>query len=1070
MRKKIIIPGLLMMLSLVSCSQDKHIIWSIGIADHSSADLALGPDSFKQFLASDFGFEDKYYLAGFSEAVKSFPYVIPGPVDTWGGTWSTSGWRTHQINIFFGVKKIPEPISKGEWKLVINLLDFAKKFSPLLKVSINDTDRKLQLVANEYQLDKQPHPRLNEPVTDTASITGDLSSATPRMIEIPINPGIIKSGGNCITLAVLEGSWIMFDEVHLEGPAGVTLVSPEKVFIKEVVPAPYEIIREGEKVQPLLVSAEHLKGIPVISVELDGKVIFKETMESGHYQYEVPMPSVDSQVKSRYRIIADGKLLQKGTITRSKQKLQTPADYVDTRIGTAHSRWMIAPGPWMPFSMVKLSPDNQNSGWQAGYEPSFESIGTFSHIHEWTLGGLGIFASNGKLITRIGDELLPEEGYRSAINKRTEEAPIGYYKAELTDYNIKAEITSTTRCGFMRFTFPENRDSARILIDLKVPAENRYEIKEIRIKQINKYRIEGSCHQLAPRVWSIDAHQDYTVYFVLEFDKPFESMGSWLNDTVNHDDSLVAEEAKQAGVFLQFNARQNPVVQVRSGISYVSVANAALNLETEITDPFGWSFDAVRENHVKVWNDLFNRVLITTDNRLEKIRFYTNFYRAVCSRNIFSDVNGEWVSTDKKIRKIENPDNVALGCDAFWNTFWNLNQFWNLVTPEWSGRWVNSQLAMFDANGWLAKGPGGMNYIPVMVAEHEIPLIVGAYQMGIRNFDPEKALKAAIKMQTTPAQKVFNGFAGNRNLVPYLKYKYVPSDMGRFSNSMEYSFDDWTVGQMAKAMGKTREYQLFNERGYWWRNAINPENGYCHMRLSDGSWVSDFDPFRSGANRHYVEANAWQMTFFVPQDVPALADLIGKERFLERLEWGFNQSEKWRYNAPNDQYWDYPVVQGNQQSMHFSFLFNWVQKPWLTQKWTRSIIDRYYGAGISNAYLGDEDQGQMSAWLLMASIGLFQTDGGCRIDPVYEIASPLYEKIEIDLGKQFGRGEKFVIEARKSSRKNIYVQKAVLNGKELNSFYFPASELLKGGSLILEMGPEPNVSWGIDNSFKKGVY
>jgi predicted alpha-1,2-mannosidase len=278
---------------------------------------------------------------------------------------------------------------------------------------------------------------------------------------------------------------------------------------------------------------------------------------------------------------------------------------------------------------------------------------------------------------------------------------------------------------------------------------------------------------------------------------------------------------------------------------------------------------------------------------------------------------------------------------------------------------------------------------------------------------------------------------------------------------MEYSFDDWTVGQFAKSLGRTDIYNTFNERGYWWRNAINTENGYCHLRLSDGTWISDFDPFRSGANRHYVEANAWQMTFFVPQDVPALAELIGKTRFLERLEWGFIQSEKWRYNAPNDQYWDYPVVQGNQQSMHFSFLFNWAGKPWLTQKWTRSIMDRYYGSGITNAYLGDEDQGQMSAWFVMAAMGLFQTDGGTSTEPVYEIASPLFERIEIDLGNRYGRGKTFVIEAKNSSRRNMYVSKVWLNGAELNTFNFPASELLKGGSLVLEMSDQPDMSWGL---------
>ena len=462
-----------------------------------------------------------------------------------------------------------------------------------------------------------------------------------------------------------------------------------------------------------------------------------------------------------------------------------------------------------------------------------------------------------------------------------------------------------------------------------------------------------------------------------------------------------------------------------------------------------------------VWNEIFNRVKITTTNRLDKIRFYNAMYRSICSRNTWSDINGEWKGTDGNIQRLKSKDEVALGCDAFWNTFWNLNQFWNLVTPEWSSRWVKSQLAMYDAYGWLAKGPAGMNYIPVMVAEHEIPMMVSAWQMGITDFDPKKVLNAAVKMQTTPAQKVFTGFAGNRDLKAYLKYHYVPSDSGRFSNTMEYSYDDWCVGQLAKSMGDSSTYQTYNDRGYWWKNAIDT-NGYCHMKLSNGQWTKDFNPFRSGANEHYVEGNAWQLTFFVPQDVPALTSMISKDEFVKRLDWGFTQSEPWRYNGMNDQYWDYPVVQGNQQSMHFAFLFNWAGKPWLTQKWSRSVLDRYYGNGIANAYLGDEDQGQMSAWFVMAAIGLFQTDGGCRSTPIYEIGSPLYERVEIDLGKQYGRGEKFVIIAHNSSRRNKYVQKATLNGKPLHSFFFPASELLKGGELELEMGPEPNNNWGVN--------
>jgi len=1032
-----------------------NVIWSVGKSDNSSSEFALAPNGFKQFVGHDFGYEDKFFLIGYSTEKNDFPYVIPGTVDTWGGTWYTSGWRTSQVNILFGVKDLP---SNGNYKLVLNLLDHAKKFLPLLKVSINGQDRKIQLGALSDVM-KQPYPAQNEAYVDTASITGDLSATTPETIEIPIAPNTIHKGGNEVTITVLQGSWIMFDQIRLEGPSKTVLEKPGQLFIREVKPADYELVSGDRKVQPLLIKAEYLSGTPEISVDLDGVIIFHETLEKGNYEFEAPMPSVEREKTGIYKIMVNGKVTNQGVVKRSMQKLQTSADYVDTRIGTAHSRWMIAPGPWMPFSMVKMSPDNQNSGWQAGYQPSYESIGTFSHIHEWTLGGLGIFASNGKLKTNIGDELKPESGYRSGIDKKTEEAPIGYYKVQLADYDIKAEVTATTRCGFERFTFPAGRDSSRILVDLHIPSEYDYQLKEVSLKKVSDYRIEGFSHQFASNVWSNDADQDYTIHFVLEFDTPIKKMGCWINDQIRYSNTIEAKDIKNAGVFLEFDANETPVVQIRSGISLVSIENAAFNLKSEVTDPFGWNFEAVRQYQVNTWNKLLDRVKVTSTNRMEKVRFYNSMYRSVCSRNTWSDLNGEWRGTDGKIQKLRNADDVALGCDAFWNTFWNLNQMWNLVIPEWSNRWVNSQLAMYDAYGWLAKGPAGMNYIPVMVGEHEIPQMVAAYQMGIRNFDAGKVLEASVKMQTTPAGKVFTGFAGNRDLVEYMKHNYVPSDKGRFSNTMEYSYDDWTVGQLAKSLGKTDIYNTFNDRGTWWKNTIDSA-GYCHMKLSTGEWVRDFNPFRTGANEQYVEGNAWQLTFFVPQDVPALVDRIGRDKFIDRLEWGFKASEPWRYNGMNDQYWDYPVMQGNQQSMHFAYLFNWAGKPWSTQKWSRSILERYYGYGIGNAYLGDEDQGQMSAWLVMTAIGLFQTDGGCSVNPVYEIGSPLFQKVEIDLGHQFGRGGLFTIFARNSSRNNMYVQSAVLNGKKLESCIFPAGELLKGGELILEMGPFPNKQWG----------
>lgn len=774
------------------------------------------------------------------------------------------------------------------------------------------------------------------------------------------------------------------------------------------------------------------------------------------------MPVVKSPKTSHYIISADGAILDKGMIRRAPHNTITLADYIDTRMGTAHSRWMIAPGPWMPFSMVKLSPDNQDSGWQSGYDPSFESIGTFSHIHEWTMAGLGIMPANGPLKTEIGSQsslVKDANSYRSAIDKTSEETKVGYYKVDLTDYQIKAELTATSRCGFQRYTYPQDKD-ARVMIDLKIPSEYDYQIVEGSIKQTGARRIEGFSKQLSKNVWSADADQNYTIYFVIEFNKDIKKFGGWHDHTLWETDTMTASYPQRFGCYAEFDTTDHPEVMVRSGISYVDMAGASNNLSNEIMEPFGWNFEAVRKHQSDSWNNILNRVRIYSNDYREKVRFYTNLYRAFC-RNTFSDADRRWVDAAGNIQKLDDPDAVALGCDAFWNTFWNLNQVWNLIAPEWSSRWVKSQLAMYDANGWLAKGPSGMKYIPVMVAEHEIPLLVSTYQMGIRNYDAEKMFRAIVKMQTTPAQRVANGVAGNRDLETYLQHQYVPADKGRFSNTLEYSYDDWTVSQLAKALGKEEYYRTFSNRGNWWKNAINPATGYAQMRYSNGEWEKNFDPFKSGANHHYVEGNAWQLTFFVPQNVPALTEIIGKELFIDRLSWGFKASEPWRYNAPGDQYWDFPVVQGNQQSMHFAFLFNWAGQPWQTQRWSRSIIDRYYGFDTSNAYLGDEDQGQMSAWFVMAALGLFQTDGGCNAEPVYELGSPLFEKIKIDLGKHFGRGKQFIIKASNTSRENKYIQSAKLNGKKLNSFKFPAKELLKGGTLELEMGDRPNKNWGI---------
>ena len=1058
----------LAMIPFICNAQDKTI-WQIGESDNSSLEFALAQGEYHKFLEHDFGWEDRYYVIGYSNEKKDFPFVLPGAIDYWGGTSGLAGIRPHELNLLFGISEKPK---SGDWKLVVDVLDCNPETPPYVKISVNGKSWKYRLAKGK----------------NTRALEGDIRNVQEQILSVPIPSELMKIGGNSVQLTTLEGSWLVFDQVRLEGPKNVLLLQPGKAFVRNVVASDYELIENGSRFQPLLVDVQHLHGTPLLEVQLDGDIVFKEIVEHGRNNFEVPMKAVETFQKSNYSILIDGELVEKGQIHRAPKKLNRLVDYVDTKIGTGHSRWMIAPGPWMPFGMVKISPDNQNEGWQAGYQPTFESVGTFSHIHEWTMAGLGTFPTNGPLITEVGNQDEPDKGYRSRVDKSTEKAPLGYYSVFLNDYRIKAELTATTRASFQRYTYPKDLPNSRILVDLQIPSEYAYQVLEAYFEKINDYKIVGYSKQKSSGVWGEqyyrsqmvengdkkrewdDIEQEYTVHFAMEFDRPIKNFGVWSDgqekgnvdiSTLNNVDQLTLIYPEDVVGFIEFDTKDNQVVQTRTGISYVSIENAGLNLEKEISEPFGWSFEKVREDQEKRWEELFERVLITTNDRTEKTRFYSNMYRTLVSRNIFSDIDGSWMDADERIQKFKDPNDVALGCDAFWNTFWNLNQFWNLATPEWSSKWVKSQLAMYDANGWLAKGPAGMEYIPVMVAEHEIPLIVGAHQMGIRDFDTEKAFEAVYKMQTTIGEQVGGGYAGNRDLETYLKHQYVPYNKGRFSNTLEYSYDDFTVSQFAKSLGKTKEYNEFIERAYWWENAIDPEIGFARLKHSDGTWYQDFDPIETGGNHQFAEGNAWQLTFFVPQDIPALAKIIGADEFAKRLDDGFKVSSNWRYNAPNEKYWDFPVIQGNQQSMHFSFMFNWVKKPWLTQQWNRDILSRFYGYGISNAYLGDEDQGQMSAWYLMSSLGLFQTDGGTRTEPIYEIGSPIFERIEVTLGNRYGRGNKFIIEAENASFNNKYVQSAILNGKELNNFWFPARELLKGGSLNLIMGPEPNKTWGV---------
>ncbi|MEQ9405942.1 MAG: GH92 family glycosyl hydrolase [Cyclobacteriaceae bacterium] len=743
-----------------------------------------------------------------------------------------------------------------------------------------------------------------------------------------------------------------------------------------------------------------------------------------------------------------------------------PADYVNPMIGSHDSRWINFPGPTRPFGMVKLSPDNQELGWKAGYEYDINNIAGFSHLHSWTMAGLLTMPATGELKTIPGTEKDPDRGYRSRFSHENEISEIGYYSVLLDDYQIKAELTSTKRAGFHRYTFPK-ADDARILVDLLTPSEYGYEIAYTHFKKVSETEVEGLSYQQALRKAN---YNEYILHFVIRFNKPFESMNGWVKEEITENTDFITSEFghKDTGAFFKFQTEEGEEILMQAGISLVSVEQARLNLETEM-DPFNWDFDAVVQDSKKEWNELLSTLEVESKDEVLKTKFYTNMYRAYAGRTTWNDVNGKYMDMYEKEQTMAD-GNPIYGSDGFWISFWNLNQLWSLATPQIANNWVNSMLEVYDKGGWLPKGPTGIEYSAIMVASHQNSLIANAYQKGIRNYDVDKAYEALLKMQTEPGRAHdAGGYVGNRNLKEYKELGFVPDEDGPVSNTLAYAYDDWTVGQFAKALGKEKDYKTYTKRAFNYKNVYDSSVQYMRRKNKDGSWA-EFAPFGHVAwlGSGFVEGNAWQYTYFVPHDLSGLIELMGKDEFNNRLEEGFKTSAEHNFNSEHlgsnslDGMGVLPVNHGNQPNMQAAYLFNHGGKPWLTQKWANEIMDKYYGSTPEDGWLGDEDQGQMGAWFVMSSMGLFEMDGGASVRPIYEIGTPKFDKVTINLDPEYYEGGTFTIEAKGVSDKNIYIQSATLNGNKLNNTWFYHEDLVKGGSLVLKMGPKPNMKWGVD--------
>ncbi len=745
--------------------------------------------------------------------------------------------------------------------------------------------------------------------------------------------------------------------------------------------------------------------------------------------------------------------------TKAIAQGKQPIDYVDVFMGTSNSRWMLGPYATVPFGMVQLGPDNQGNVWMGGYEYTINSVAGFSHIHAWTMAGLRLMPTTADLVVEDRPTDAPYKGagagYHSRIMKDTEKASPGYYSVYLYDHDVKAEMTASIRCGFQKYTFPKKEES-RILIDLLFPSEYGMTVKDAKITKVGNAQIEGYADCESGASWN-----DYKLHFVLQFSKPFTTMNGW-NEGKEQNDIAEISGKNDIGAYVTFKTEKDEVIMVKSGLSMVSIEQARLNLETEINTPFKWDFKAVVKNARDTWNALLGKIKAEGGTETDKIKFYTNLYRAYAAKQTWNDVNGKYVDPCEHVQQL--PKGASMyGGDAFWNSFWNLNGLLSLITPDISKNWVDTQLELYDKTGWTSKGPTGLEYSGIMEGSHEMAQMLSAYQKGIYTKDPEKLYRAMKKNVTVQGgSHPCGGQPGNRQLDTYVKYGYMPMDKGMANKTLDYAYDDWCVAQMAKALGHRKDYKYFLRRSKNYKNAFDPDLKFVVPKDSKGKWKENYSPFD---NTGFVEGNGWQYSFYVPHDIPGVVRIMGRDLFNKRLEEGFEKSKAHNYAAhaldrTGGRKSKYYINQGNQINMQAAWLFNYSGKPWLAQKYTRDIMETYYGDTPYHGWEGDEDEGQMGAWFVMASMGIFEMNGGGDSEPVVDIGSPLFNKITIQLDGIYYKGKTFVIEAKNNSKENIYIQSAELNGKPLNKCRIKFRDIVNGGRLELVMGPKPNKEWG----------
>lgn len=716
------------------------------------------------------------------------------------------------------------------------------------------------------------------------------------------------------------------------------------------------------------------------------------------------------------------------------------AQWIDPMIGTAgHAHTY--PGPTLPHGMVQLSPDNGPDGfawdWCGGYHASDSTIKGFSHTH---ISGTGVqdlcdillMPATGTIQFTPGTSDKPEEGYRSKFDPKNEKAEANYYSVYLDEPKVKAELTTTLRCGIHRYQFDEPKDQ-HIILDLN--HGNNSKAYEATFQVVNEKTIQG-----VRRVngWA----KDRSVFYYAEFSEPFSDITASIDE--KEIDKIQSGEGKKIILAVNFSKPVKEIV-VKVGISMVSEEGAKKNFLAEANDK---AFEQIRKEGFEVWNKELARVKINASEKDKRV-FYTSLYHALVVPNIFNDVDGNFRGIDNQIHNCGEDSHYALF--SLWDTFRAAHPLYTVIEPERNEAFVRSLIDKWKRLGHLPKWELHSNDTFCMIGYHAIPVIADAYMKGQRNFDVKEGLKA---IAFTSEDEYYDGIA----LIK--KYGYIPADLDTrtVAKALEYAYDDWCVAQMAKEMGEKDIYEKAIVRAQYYKYYFDPTDNFLKGRYSDGKFHSEnFDPtavYHHGKG-YYVEGNAWHYAFFVPQDVNTHIDMIGgDEAYANKIDEMF-EGENLGEQADDvvdvtgsiGQY-----THGNEPSHQVPYLYAYAGQPWKTQMRVKQIIDEMYDDS-REGLCGNEDCGQMSAWYILSTMGFYQVAPASN---VYVLGTPRFSDVSIALAN----GKTFDIKAENVSDKNFYVKEVYWNGEPYHKSYITADMLSNGGTLKMVMSNEPNKAFG----------